>query len=217
MSAQASFLQRLNGFWSKFEEIMVAFLLAAMTLVTFVYVVFNNLYNVFFELAEKFPSTASWADPVGEFIMEQAQNMTWSVAITKVCFGWLIFFGASYGVRTAGHIGVDALVKRFNHIWQKRIALFACGLCIAYSLFIAFASYKWINVVYTAQIGADDLHQFHIQLWHIGLIMPIGFTLITIRFLEIFCNIYQGKQLGLGLADESEDALKLSEQEGDKL
>ena len=207
-------LSWLNRFWSRFEEIMVAFLLAAMTFITFIYVVFNNLYNVFFELAERFPSTASFADPIGEFIMEQAQNMTWSVAMTKACFGWLIFFGASYGVRTAGHIGVDALVKRFNHLWQRRIALFACFLCIVYSIFIGIASYEWIKVIYVADIGADDLHQFHLKLWHIGFIMPFGFSLIALRFLEMFCHIYQGKQLGLGLADESEDALKLSEHEG---
>lgn len=215
MSAKVSFLHRLNHYWSHFEEFMVAFLLAAMTLVTFFYVVFNNLYNVFFELAEKFPSTASFADPIGEFIMEQAQNMTWSVALTKACFGWLIFFGASYGVRTAGHIGVEALVQRFSYRWQRKIALFACVLCIVYSIFIGIASFEWIKVIFAADIGADDLHQFHIKLWHIGLIMPLGFFLIAIRFIEIFCNIYQGKQLGLGLADESEDALKLNEQKGE--
>ena len=88
----------LKWFWDRFEECFIAILLMVMTLVTFFYVVFNNLYNVFFELADKFPATAAVAEPIGEFIMETAQDMTWSVAITKVCFGWLIFFGASYGV-----------------------------------------------------------------------------------------------------------------------
>ena len=33
--------------WDHFEEGFIAFLLAAMTLVTFVYVILNNLYTLF--------------------------------------------------------------------------------------------------------------------------------------------------------------------------
>ena len=31
--------------------------------------------------------------------------MSWSNALTKALFGWLIFLGIAYGVRTAGHLG----------------------------------------------------------------------------------------------------------------
>lgn len=200
----------LKWFWERFEECFIAILLMVMTLVTFTYVVFNNLYGVFFELAEIFPWTESFADPIGEWIMEAAQEMTWSVALTKVCFGWLIFFGASYGVRTAGHIGVDVLVKKLTRGGQKIVGIIAIAACLIYAFLIASASYEWISAMYVADIGAEDLHQFHLKQWHIGLIMPVGFTLIGIRFIEILVRILQGKQVGLGLADESEDAMKLA-------
>ncbi|SDG26378.1 C4-dicarboxylate transporter, DctQ subunit, partial [Pseudomonas seleniipraecipitans] len=45
-------LQRL---WNRLEEVAIAFLLAAMTLVTFSYVVFNNLYGVFYSLGDSLP------------------------------------------------------------------------------------------------------------------------------------------------------------------
>ncbi|MBD9399885.1 C4-dicarboxylate ABC transporter, partial [Pseudomonas sp. PDM11] len=45
-------LQRL---WNHLEEAAVAFLLGAMTLVTFSYVVFNNLYAVFYSLGDISP------------------------------------------------------------------------------------------------------------------------------------------------------------------
>lgn len=203
----------LKWFWERIEECFISILLMVMTLVTFSYVVFNNLYNVFFDLAEAVPFTAGFAEPFGEWIMETAQEMTWSVALTKACFGWLIFFGASYGVRTAGHIGVDVLVKRFSRSGQKVLGLVAVSACIAYAALIGSASYEWISAMYVAGIGAEDLHQFHLQQWHIGLIMPLGFTLIGIRFVEILVRILRGKQVGLGLADESEDALKLAQGE----
>ena len=50
--------ERLWRVWDHFEEGFIAFLLAAMTLVTFVYVILNNLYTLFYDLA-----TASKAPP----------------------------------------------------------------------------------------------------------------------------------------------------------
>ncbi|MOA66202.1 hypothetical protein D3C78_1928740 [compost metagenome] len=52
--------------------------------------------------------------------------------------------------------------------------------------------------------------------WHIGLIVPVGFALVFIRFAEIFVRILTHRQTGLGLADEAADALKLADQEDDK-
>ncbi|QGM80199.1 TRAP transporter small permease [Otariodibacter oris] len=201
----------LKWFWERFEECFIAILLMVMTLVTFAYVVFNNLYNVFFDLADQFPSTANVTEPIGDFIMTMAQEMTWSLAITKACFGWLIFFGASYGVRTAGHIGVDVLVKKLPRVAQKWVSIVAVLACIGYGVIIASASYEWVETMYIADIGADDLNHFNVKIWHIGLIMPIGFGLIAIRFIEILVRLLANKQVNLGLADESEDALKLAQ------
>jgi len=52
--------------------------------------------------------------------------------------------------------------------------------------------------------------------WHIGLIVPVGFALVFIRFAEIFVRILLHRQTGLGLADEAADVMKLTEHEDDK-
>ncbi|MNJ82352.1 hypothetical protein D3C77_816940 [compost metagenome] len=52
--------------------------------------------------------------------------------------------------------------------------------------------------------------------WHIGLIVPLGFALVFIRFAEILLRILQNRQTGLGLADEAADVLKLAEHKDDK-
>jgi C4-dicarboxylate transporter DctQ subunit len=105
-------MQSLRQVWEHFEEGMIAFLLAAMTLVTFVYVALNNLYTMFYTLSDKWAWSSDLFAGIGDHLMEYAQEMTWSIALTKALFGWLIFFGISYGVRTAGHLGVDVLVKK---------------------------------------------------------------------------------------------------------
>lgn len=45
------------------------------------------------------------------------------------------------------------------------------------------------------------------------MIVPIGFALMFVRFLLIFIRIVQGKQQGLGLHSEVDDAVKLAENE----
>jgi C4-dicarboxylate transporter DctQ subunit len=199
--------------WDHFEEAFIAFLLAAMTLVTFVYVVLNNLYTVFYSLADSYPEAEDFFFAIGDFVISLAQAMTWSTALTKALFAWLIFSGLAYGVRTAGHIGVDALVKLASRPVQRYIGIVACLFCLGYAGLLAVASFEWIQALFTANIGAEDLGHFGVKQWHIGMIVPIGFAMVFLRFAEIFVRILRNEQTGLGLADEAADALKLGEEE----
>jgi C4-dicarboxylate transporter DctQ subunit len=209
-------MKALRRIWEHFEEGFIVFLLAAMTLVTFVYVILNNFYSLFYWLADRWPGASAPLFAIGDKIMGMAQAMTWSTALTKALFGWLIFFGLAYGVRTAGHIGVDALVRLTSRSVQKYIGIVACLCCLAYAGLLSVASFEWIETLMNAGIGAEDLGHFGIMQWHIGLIVPLGFALIFIRFAEILLRILHNRQTGLGLADEAADALKLAEHEDDK-
>ncbi|ROM87272.1 C4-dicarboxylate ABC transporter [Pseudomonas brassicacearum] len=209
-------MNALRRIWEHFEEAFIAFLLAAMTLVTFVYVVLNNLYTAFYSLGDQWSAASESMFAIGDTVMGMAQAMTWSTSLTKALFGWLIFFGLSYGVRTAGHIGVDALVKLASKPVQRVIGVIACLCCLGYAGLLAVASFEWINTLMIAQIGAEDLGHFGIMQWHIGLIVPVGFALVFIRFAEILVRILRNRQTGLGLADEAAEAIKLTEHEEDK-
>ncbi|MCF5817032.1 TRAP transporter small permease subunit, partial [Pseudomonas sp. PA-1-2A] len=137
-------MQTLRRVWEHLEEAFIAFLLAAMTLVTFVYVMLNNVYTLFFALADKWAWSSAFFNALGDGTMTWAQEMTWSVALTKAMFGWLIFFGISYGVRTAGHLGVDALVRLTRRPVQRLLGMLACLCCLAYAGLFMVASYKWV-------------------------------------------------------------------------
>ena len=201
--------------WDRFEEGFIVFLLAAMTLVTFVYVILNNLYTLLYTIAEYFSERSEGVSEffytVGDFFLDIVQTMTWSNALTKALFAWLIFFGLAYGVRIGGHIGVDALVKLASRRTQRLIAIVACLSSLGYAGLLSVASFEWISTLMHASIGADDLAQFGVKQWHIGAIVPIGFGLIFIRYLEILVRIIRNEQVGLGLADEAADAMKLTE------
>ena len=202
-------MQTLRRVWEHLEEGFIAFLLAAMTLVTFVYVMLNNVYTLFLPWPTNGPGAALLQCP-GRRHHDVGQEMTWSVALTKAMFGWLIFFGISYGVRTAGHLGVDALVRLTRRPVQRLLGMLACLCCLAYAGLFMVASYKWVSAVMTAHIGAEDLDQFGIDVGDIVVIVPIGFALVLIRYLEIFYRIFTHRQVGLGLADEAGEASKLA-------
>ncbi|PYC29178.1 C4-dicarboxylate ABC transporter [Aquipseudomonas alcaligenes] len=209
-------MNALRRVWDHFEEGFIAFLLGAMTLVTFVYVILNNLYTLFYNLADRWPAASDTLFAIGDGILAAAQAMTWSNALTKALFAWLIFFGLSYGVRTAGHIGVDALVKLAPRHIQRVIGVIACLCCLGYAGLLSVASFEWIQTLFKAAIGAEDLGHYGIMQWHIGLIVPLGFALVFIRFAEILVRILRGRQTGLGLADEAAEAIKLTEHEEHK-
>lgn len=206
-------MNRLVRVWNHFEEAAIAFLLAAMTLVTFVYVVMTNVFTLFYDLGDRLPSTQGPFYTIGDAILGVAQDMSWSNALTKALFGWLIFFGIAYGVRTAGHLGVDALVKLAPRRIQRGIGVLACLCCLGYAGLFMVASFEWVRTLFIAGIGAEDLDHFGILQAYIAVIVPIGFGLVLLRYLEILVNLLRGRQLGLGLADEAAEASKLAGEE----
>ncbi|KTT18055.1 TRAP transporter small permease [Pseudomonas fulva] len=203
-------MQTLRRVWERFEEGMIAFLLAAMTLITFIYVALNNLYTMFYNLSDRWTFASEPLLNIGDHLMGYAQEMTWSIALTKALFGWLIFFGIAYGVRTAGHLGVDVLVRRTRKPVQRVLAMLACACCLAYAGLFLVASIKWVSAVLAAGIGAEDLDRYGIKIGHIAMIVPFGFALIIVRYLEILYRIYTHRQTNLGLADEAAEASKLA-------
>lgn len=204
-------MHAVDRVWNHAEEMLVAILLAGMTLVTFAYVVFNNIYGVFYSLGDSLPFANEAMLSIGDGFLYVAQEMTWSVALTKAMFGWLIFVGLAWGVRIGAHIGVDLLVRNFNPANQRRVALLAVVICLGYCALMAYSSEQWVATLYAVGTGAEDLDRFGIQQWHIVMIVPISFALMFLRFLQIFIRVLQGKQQGLGLHSEVDDAVKLAE------
>ena len=203
--------------WDHIEEGVIVLLLSVMTLVTFIYVIINNLYNVFFIIGDQFEGSSEGITAffygIGDFIIGLAQDMTWGNALGKALFAWLIFFGLAYGVRTAGHIGVDALVKLTSQRTQWVIGIIACLICLGYAGLLSIASFDWVSALLGTAVHAEDLDQFGIRQWHIALVVPLGFAMMFIRFVEILIRILRHEQTGLGLADEAADAIKLADEE----
>lgn len=204
--------QKLDKAWQKIEIFMTVLILSAMTFVTFIYTMLNNLYSPFYSLADMVagdePSKLEdFLLDTGDMMMDLATSMNWSNRFTAACFAWLIFFCMSYGVRIGGHIGVDALVKLFHKPIQRTLAYIGLGACLLYGGIMLYSSFDWVMSFYKLGTLAEDLDRFGIRRWQITMIVPIGFTLLILRYIEIGYRIVTHQQDMLGLADEAKDAL----------
>lgn len=76
-------MNRLVRVWNRFEEGAIAFLLAAMTLVTFLYVVMTNVFTLFYDLGDRLPTLRAPLYSMGDAILGVAQDMSWSNALDR--------------------------------------------------------------------------------------------------------------------------------------
>ncbi|WP_110668209.1 TRAP transporter small permease [Salinicola halophilus] len=205
-------MSRFLRAWAHLEEGLVAFLLALMTLVTFSYVMVNNLYTVFYDAADALPFAETPLLAIGDFIIDLAQRMTWSVALTKACFAWLIFLGIAYIVRIGANIGVDLLIRLLPVTLRRGVGIVTCLICIAYTALFMVASATWVQALMRAGIGAEDLDRYGVLQWHITVVVPVGFLLVLVRLIEVLIRMLRGKQITMELTNESTEALKLQDE-----
>ena len=69
------------------------------------------------------------------------------------------------------------------------------------------ASLEWVYTFYKHGTLTLGLDRFGVARWHVTIIVPIGFTLFIIRYLEVGYRLIKGQQDTLGMADEAKEAL----------
>ncbi len=83
-----------------FEEGVIALLLGAMTLLTFVNVVLRYFFG--------------------------ALNI-WSLEVVSILFAWLVLFGVAYGFKVTAHLGVDAVLNMVPPGLRRVLGLIAAA------------------------------------------------------------------------------------------
>jgi len=151
----------------RIEEGLITFLLAAMTLVTFMQVVARYVFNYSF---------------------------VWAVELTGVMFAWLIFVGMSYGVRVGAHIGVDSLVKSLGAKSQRTVGMIAAVLCIVYALIVTVGGFIYVRKMYDVGILMQDMP---IAQWIPRVVLPLGFALLAFRFAQVLYRLGTGQEAHL--------------------
>jgi len=151
----------------RLEEVLIATLMAAATLLIFVAVVHRY--------------AAGWPIPVVQDFLIKL-NLSWAQELCIYMFVWMAKFGAAYGVRTGIHVGVDVMINRLPPGTRKLYVLF--GL-FAGALFTGIvgtlgATFVW-DIGHTDSVSPD----LELPKWLVYLCVPLGSYLMCFRFLQV--------------------------------
>jgi C4-dicarboxylate transporter, DctQ subunit len=171
----ASMLKLALRTLDRLEEILIASLMAAATVITFAAVL------------HRFLSTVGWLQDYVTRI-----DMTWAQELSIYMFIWVAKFGAAYGVRTGIHVGVDVLIKRLPPAPRRGVITFAllCGALFTGVVGTLGAKLVW-EIAQTDQVSAD----MEAPMWLVYLAIPCGSYLMCFRFLQVAWHFVRTGQL----------------------
>ena len=167
----------MRDFIERFEQGAIAFLLAAMTVVTFSQVVARYVFNT---------------------------GAVWALELTVFLFAWLVLFGMSYGIKSGFHIGVDAFVRLLPERSHRTMALIVGLLGMAYAGILLVGAWEYWWKIYKIGIGAQDLP---VPRWVPYLILPAGLLLLLFRLGQACLDILAGRRDGIAASHEVEDSV----------
>lgn len=191
----------------RFEENILAILLAAITFVSFTQVIARYGFN------------SGWGG---------------ALEFTRILFAWMILFGMSYGVKSGIHLGVDAFIRMMPSRLFKVAAIFGAVCVFLYAFILLYAG--WMTLVgadvstnwrqtgaigywkfmFDRGTGLDDLRyplwmqetfglQDRVQRWVAYLMLPVGLALLAFRALQGVVGIARGERDLIIAGHEAED------------
>jgi len=154
--------RRLAELIETVEQIVIALLLAAMVLVTFVQVVLRYVFN---------------------------SGFLWAVEFTGFAFAWLVLFGVAYGIKHSVHLGVDAFVRLFPTPLQRVFGLLAVLAGLLYAGIMFVGAWDYVRKLYLIGITATDLP---VPRWIPYGMLVVGTALLFLRLLQAGIQILRG-------------------------
>jgi C4-dicarboxylate transporter DctQ subunit len=162
----------------RLEEWLLAVILAAMTILTFVQVVLRYGFN---------------------------SGFLWALEANFYMFAWLVLIGMAYCVRVRAHIGVDAAVRLLGPSSRRVIGVVVVALAILYAGLMLFGSWGYLDRLQILDVEAEDIP---VKRWILSSCLLIGFALLFIRLVLMGWRILSGQSAGYELADEAAEAIR---------
>jgi C4-dicarboxylate transporter, DctQ subunit len=154
----------------RLEEILIATLMAAATLIIFVAVLHRYGTGV--------PFLYPFLQPI---------HLSWAQELCVYMFVWMAKFGAAYGVRTGIHVGVDVLVNQLSPGPRRYVVLFSLFCGALFTAVVGTMGAKFVYGLYlTDQVTAD----LEAPRWIVYLAIPLGSYLMCFRFLQVAWSFF---------------------------
>ncbi len=161
-----------TGIIDRIEEILISVLLGVATILVFAQVVARYVFNA---------------------------GIIWAPELVQHLFLWTVMIGASYGFKHGVHLGVDVLMKKLPDGPRRIMALVAVVISFGFSVYMAYLSFFYVHDAYKMELITVDLE---IPQWIPNVALPFGFTLISIRLIQVFWLIYTGRMINVSTSGE---------------
>lgn len=175
----------------RLEEIVIATLLGAATLLIFVAVAqryglsgIASLYR--WSRAEGLEGLSAVSKNL--FFAVAYVRMTWAQELCIFMVVWMAKFGAAYGVRTGIHVGVDILVERLTGNAQR--VLIIAGL-LSGAFFTAVIGTLGASLVWHIYDTGQTSAVLELPMWVVYLAVPLGSYLMCFRFLQVAWHFWR--------------------------
>lgn len=200
------------------EETLIAFILGAMTLITFVNVVLRYVFTT---------------------------SLIWGLEVTLILFAWLVLLGISYGFKVTAHLGVDAIINIVPDRTRRVLALVSAACCLAYASLLLKGSWdywapfaalqptegRWFPLGFTEGVRdrafymTDQVPMLGMFRWledaiNYGdsydklprvipyVILPFSSALLLLRVVQATIGLVRGERESLIVSHEAEDAVE---------
>ena len=159
----------------RLEEVLIATLIGAATILIFVAVVHRYASGVPFLYPLMHPIHLSWAQELCIYM-----------------FVWMAKFGAAYGVRTGIHVGVDVLVNQLDEKIARIVILFALSCGALFTGIVGTMGAKFVIALFGTDQVSPDLE---LPSWIVYACIPLGSYLMCFRFLQVTCAFWRTGEL----------------------
>lgn len=141
--------------------------------------ILDRLEEIIVSITIAIATVLSFIEVVLRYVFDSSLGFTQELVIYLLITAGLI--GASMGIRSKVHIGVDVIVKQFPFPLQKGIKLAVLTTCIAFCIIITFLGIQQVQILMDfGQVTPEMEIPYYVPL----LIIPISFGLMSIRFIQ---------------------------------
>ena len=137
---------------ARFEEILIAVALSAMVLLVLIQIILRNFFSV---------GIMGGAEMVRHLVL------------------WVAFLGAGLAAREGKHIRIEIARQILPARLRKIFAVLTCIFSVCVCAILVYASITFVGVDYQ---GGGTIAFFNIPVWILQVIIPIGYTAVTLRF-----------------------------------
>ena len=143
---------KFNQTLSSIEDILIVFFLGVMVIMVLLEIILRNFYQT---------GIAGGDDLIRHLVL------------------WIAFFGAGVATRSNSHVKMDALTNLIPDQWSKYSETAINVFSGIISGILVYASVKFVYIEYQAQTHSSF---FHLPLWIMEIILPLGYLLLAGRF-----------------------------------